>query len=336
MSPAPALRLTPDDEHCHPVEEAPTFQESMYANVLDPVARLGVWVRVGNRPHEGHSEVSCCVYLPDGRVAFGFSRPECESHERLSAGGAAFEVVEPFHHLRMTYAGPLLLLDDPLDLADPGRALETNRLVDGSVDLDLHGLVTPHGGEPAEGAADSVLAGFARGHYEQHVRGTGSVTVDGTSYGLDALGLRDHSWGPRLWQDLSWYRFLPLVFSEDFAMSAVLIGDHDGGLHAGGMVLRVDDAGERGYVAIEDVRLSSEYDDRDYPRRQRIEVDTSERTYVVEGESLSLVPLRNRRDGRTTRITEAMTRFTCEGHQGVGMAEYLDQVVDGRPSGRDW
>ena len=32
------LRLAPEDECCHPVEEAPTFQESMYANVLDPEA----------------------------------------------------------------------------------------------------------------------------------------------------------------------------------------------------------------------------------------------------------------------------------------------------------
>jgi hypothetical protein len=330
------LRLDPDDEGMHPVEEPPTFQESMYANVLDPLARLGVWVRVGNRPHEGHSEVSCCVYLPDGRVAFGFGRPECSSNDSLAAGGAAFEVVEPFEHLRMTYAGPLLLLDDPLDLADPTAAMLKNRFVDGVVDLDLRGLTTPHGGEPVDGAVDSPLAGFARGHYEQHVRGTGSVTVDGTSYSLDALGLRDHSWGPRLWQNLSWYRFLPLIFDEDFAMSAVLIGDHDGGTHAGGMVLRVGSDGTRGYVPIEDVRITSEYDDADYPLSQRIEVDTAERMYVVEGTSLSMVPLRNRRDGRTTRITEAMTRFTCDGHEGVGMAEYLDQLVDGRPSGRDW
>ena len=333
----PELRLDPSDEHCHPIEEASTFQESMYANVLDPVARLGVWVRVGNRPHEGHSEVSCCVHLPDGRVAFAFSRPECSSNDDLSAGGGAFEVVEPFHHLRMTYDGPLLLLEDPLAMADPAAAFAANPVVEGSVSLDLHGLATPHGGEPVDGTApDNPLAGFARGHYEQHVRGTGTITVDGRSFELDALGLRDHSWGPRLWQDLAWYRFLPLVLTEDLAMSAVLIGDHAGGLHAGGMVLRVDGSGERGYVPIEDVTIASEYDEQDYPRRQRIEVVTAERTYVVEGEAMSLVPLRNRRDGRTTRITEAMTRFTCDGIEGVGMAEYLDQVVDGRPVGRDW
>ena len=41
-----------------------------------------------------------------------------------------------------------------------------------------------------------------------------------------------------------------------------------------------------------------------------------------------------------TRITEAMTTFECE-HDGVmktgmGMTEYLDQVVDGVPIGPDY
>ena len=41
-----------------------------------------------------------------------------------------------------------------------------------------------------------------------------------------------------------------------------------------------------------------------------------------------------------TRITEAMTTFECE-HNGVmktgmGMTEYLDQVVDGVPIGPDY
>ena len=34
-----------------------------------------------------------------------------------------------------------------------------------------------------------------------------------------------------------------------------------------------------------------------------------------------------------TRIMEAMTEFTCNGERALGMAEYLDQIVDGRPIG---
>ena len=36
-----------------------------------------------------------------------------------------------------------------------------------------------------------------------------------------------------------------------------------------------------------------------------------------------------------TRITEAMTRYECDGKVGIGMSEYLDQIVDGDPVGPD-
>jgi hypothetical protein len=60
--------------------------------------------------------------------------------------------------------------------------------------------------------------------------------------------------------------------------------------------------------------------------------------YNVEGRVLSLIPLRNRRktpDGRelATRITEGFTEYTCNGHVGYGMSEYLDQIVNGKPTG---
>ena len=49
---------------------------------------------------------------------------------------------------------------------------------------------------------------------------------------------------------------------------------------------------------------------------------------------LNLIPLRNRRDGRITRISEGMTEWTLsDGRVGYGLSEYLDQIVDGRPVG---
>ena len=58
----------------------------------------------------------------------------------------------------------------------------------------------------------------------------------------------------------------------------------------------------------------------------------------VVGDVTSLIPLRNRRttsegDELLTRITEGLTRFTCDGHVGWGLSEYLDQIVEGLPLG---
>jgi hypothetical protein len=58
--------------------------------------------------------------------------------------------------------------------------------------------------------------------------------------------------------------------------------------------------------------------------------------WKVTGKVLNLIPLRNRREGLVTRISEGMTEWTLEdGRVGYGLSEYLDQIIDGKPVGLD-
>jgi hypothetical protein len=71
--------------------------------------------------------------------------------------------------------------------------------------------------------------------------------------------------------------------------------------------------------------------------RAKVKTESGAR-YEVSGKVLSLIPLRNRRktpDGKelNTRITEGMTEYTCNGMTGYGLSEYLDQIIDGKPTG---
>ena len=95
------LRLEPSDEYMHPLESAKNFNESMYFNVFDPADRIGGWFRLGNRANEGYAEMTTCIYLPDGRVGFMFSRPEIADNDAFDAGGMRFDVVEPFEAQRV-------------------------------------------------------------------------------------------------------------------------------------------------------------------------------------------------------------------------------------------
>ena len=84
--------------------------------------------------------------------------------------------------------------------------------------------------------------------------------------------------------------------------------------------------------------MDSDYDHDGYQTAMRCHVETDHAEYDVIGDVISMIPLRSRRttpDGEPlhTRITEAMTRFECNGQRGIGMSEYLDQVVDGEPVG---
>ena len=56
----------------------------------------------------------------------------------------------------------------------------------------------------------------------------------------------------------------------------------------------------------------------------------------VRGRVLNLIPLRNRREGLVTRISEGLTEWTTDdGRVGYGLSEYLDQIIDGHPVGVD-
>jgi len=334
------IRLDPEDEYMHPLEESKNFNESMYFNIFDASDKpFGGWFRIGNRPNEGYAEMSCCVYLMDGSVGFMYGRPEISNNDAFDAAGMKFEVIEPFKQLKVTYDGKVCLLKNPHDMAHPKKAFTENPVVDCQVDIDYYGVSPMFGGEPVNEDGTPIKQkaeeAFARGHYEQHIGGKGMIRVGKHDYKIDGFGLRDHSWGPRYWQNIYWYRWLPMNFGKDFAMMVSIVTQAGGQQRVGGMVLRDNE-----YVMIEDARVDTVWDENDYQKEFKIWAKTAEREYNIDAKILSLIPLRNRRkapDGEllNTRITEGMTEYRCDGMVGYGMSEYLDQIVDGSAVGKE-
>jgi hypothetical protein len=280
---------------------------------------VGGWFRLGNRPNEGQAEMSVCLYLPGGRVGFMFGRPKISGNAEMNAGGLKIEVVEPFKKLRLTFEGKVCLMERPFEMADPGTAFRNNPQVPCKVELDYEGVSPMYGGETVreDGQPRDIdpEKSFAKAHYEQHVAAKGRFMVGDESFEIDGLGLRDKSWGPRHWSAINWYRWCPMNFGRDFGMMLSIVAGGDGRPHDG--------------------------DEHGYQTGLRAKVKTrGGRSYEVEGKVLSLIPLRSRRktpDGAelNTRITEGMTEYRCDGRVGYGLSEYLDQIVDGRPSGKD-
>ncbi|MGH8997322.1 MAG: DUF7064 domain-containing protein [Acidimicrobiales bacterium] len=318
----------------HELGPETNFNESMYFNAFDPSSRCGGFFRLGNRANEGSGEMTICLYLPDGRVGFMFARPRVSTNDAFDAAGMRFAVVTPFEELTVRYDGPVVLLDDPLQMADPKRAFTANPRASCSVDLVYTGASAMFGGEP-DRPAETPGEEFARGHYEQLVAAGGTIEVGEDRFELDGFGLRDHSWGPRYWQAPWYYRWLTANFGPDFGFmgSRVARRDSEGG--RGGFV-RDGQAQRR----CRDFRIRTTWEgDPPYHRSIEAELVTAERTYSVKGQVLNLIPLRNRRpDGQghelVTRISEGLTEWTLDdGRVGYGLSEYLDQIVDGAPVG---
>lgn len=331
------LQLLPEDEYCHVPEAAKTYNESMYFNVFDPTQQIGGWFRIGNRVNEGYAEMSVCLYLPGGKVGFMFKRVPIDNNDELNAGGLRVEVLEPFKSLRVTYEGSVLLMDQPHDMADPKMAFTNNPREKVKMVLNYRGVSPMYGGEMVnlDGTKRELDAekSFARAHYEQHVGAEGTIEIAGETWNVAGFGLRDKSWGPRTWQSIYWYRWCPMNFGEDFGMMVSVISGgpkaEGGGSRGSGMVLE-----DGQYYDFVDARIDAEFDEKEYQTTLNIWAKAENgKEYEVEGKVLSLIPLRNRRTGpdgveRTTRITEGMTEYKCNGKVGYGLSEFLDQLDD--------
>jgi hypothetical protein len=309
-------------DYLHENTGEPNFNESMYFNFYDRDQKLGGFVRIGNRPNERYAEVTIAIYQPDGTALFNYKRPEITDNSHLAAGGMRFEVIEPAKHLRVTYSGRAMYLARPLDLEDPRKAFMENPRRTAELQLDYYGLSPMYGGEASESQLSHSEMVFARGHTEQHVRATGSIAIDGERVPLHALGLRDHSWGPRSWQSPKFYRWLTCQFDDGFGFMGSQIVTQAGTELLSGFIFK---DGQNHFV--NRLELKTDWaDPGHYHDRIAVHLHSSLGELQVTGKVLSLLPLRNRRDGKTTRISEGMTLWRCGRHVGYGLSEYLDQV----------
>ncbi len=290
-------------------------------------------MRLGNRVNEGYAELSICLYLPDGRVACQFQRPAITSNDAFDAGGLSYRVDEPLAAQEMVYEGELLILDDPEALRDPKAMFASAPRADGEVRFEIRGVSPVHGGEPTAPEQERLMyygPQFSRGHFNQHTGVRGLIRVGEEEFPLsDAYGWRDHSWGPRYWQAIWAYRLLIANFGPDRGFMLLKNIMPDGTSRRLG-VLQL--GGE--YVEVTDLDIQTEWSPTQDPARVTIGVRTAEGTALIEGRTLTLAPLRNRRkteEGEilVSRVAEAFTEFTWEGHTGYGIMEYIERVEDG-------
>ena len=322
-----------EDELPHPPGPEVNFNESVYLNGFDAKTGAGGWMRLGNRVNEGYAELSVCLYLSDGRIACAFRRPRIAANDRFGAGGLTYSVIEPFRSVTMRYEGALYIVNDPEALRDPQSLFANEPRTPGVVRLDFIAESPVHGGAPAHERVQTMYGrDFSFGHFNQHGRVVGELRVGDETFPIDGRGWRDHSWGPRYWQVIYYYRLFLANFPNGDGFMLLKITDRSGHARRVGALL----VGGQ-YEEITDLDLVTEWTDSQDPQRVRLGVRTANRKAVVIADIMTLAPLRNRRqaDGETliSRIAEGHSRFTWDGRQGFGMAEYIERVENGKLAG---
>lgn len=310
--------LKPEDDYTHPLGPEENFNESVYFNFFDRKHNRGGFIRMGNRANEGHAEMTVIVYNPDGSALFNYKKPEIDNNDGWDAGGARVEVIEPGYEIRTVYDGSALFMEDPRAMQDPGKAFKSNPFRKMKLDLVHQGVgpIYGHVGKPGDGND------FARAHYEQHMRVSGTVQLEGEEpIAVNGHGLRDHSWGPRYWQSIRSYRWITGNYGDDMGMVLSIVGDRRGGVfHKGDELIRVTD-----------IELDTEYEpDSRFHKSLTAKIKLANGdAHVIEGVVKGFIPLRNRRSEQITYIGEGMTEYTLDGERvGYGLSEYLDQPGD--------
>ena len=174
-----ALRLDAADEFPHARRPRQLQRERLRHAAGTPGRKMGGWMRLGNRVNEGYAELSVCLYLPDGRVACQFQRPEI-APTTASSGRPALRGERAVRGLEMEYEGELLVLDDPEELRDPAEDVQDRAARRGPVHFDIRGVSPVHGGEPTTPEQERLMyygPQFSRGHFNQHTGVRGSIRV---------------------------------------------------------------------------------------------------------------------------------------------------------------
>ena len=324
--------LTARDEYPHVPTAEPHFNESVYMNAFDPTRRWGGWMRLGNRVNEGYAELAVCLYLPDGRIACQFQRPPIMDNTQFEAGGLRVTIDEPLQQLSMDYQGDLILVDSPALFRNPKALFEHAPRVPGVVHWEQRGISPIYGGLPTTTAQTLFGRDFSLGHFNQHTAVTGHLTLGDEAWPLGGWGWRDHSWGPRLWQNIRFDRFYMANFGADRGLMLLKIANRDGEVRRGGVLFI-----EGQYEAITDFDIFNEWSPAKDPVSFQLAVRTAARTARIRGQILNCAPLRNRRlEGALlleSRIAECFTELEWDGRQGFGMTEYVELLENGIPAG---
>ena len=329
------VALIDADEGVHAVGPASNWNESRYVDFWDADARVGGWLRIGMRPNERRAEMSVCVYLPDGRIAFRFDRVPIDDNG-LSAGGQSWQVDEPYLRNTVQYQGPVHVLEDGWLLADPRSAYAAADEVDCALDLTMtsRGLPAVMGSD--QDHIDRIfLPGQADFHYQHLAWTVGTVRVGDRTWTVTAQGGKDHSWGPRNWHAKTYLRWHTGVIDA----------------HTGFMLLRgvgptkqtrsghVWEAGR--FHLVDDFEMRNDYAGAPHfeLRSVQLTIRAGDRTWVTTGTPHAWLPLRHRQPDASgeealLRIVKSPAEWTWpDGRTGTGACEYHDLMVDGMPVG---
>lgn len=302
-----AVAITPEQEGRQSPGDHEQWSDSTYLGGGDARSGLAFYTRVGRRPNEGHIEAAIGVWLPDGRFLLSFAREPDRADGPQGAGPVTHTCLLPLHTWTITLGYGGRLYARPEDIGERREDYETVPLAG---ELTFSGWVEPFA------FAGGLTEQVAQRHYEQPGSVHGWISVGEERFPIAGAGLRDHSWGVRDWQGVPYWRWMGMLVDPDTFVLINNVGTADGGETVGGCLMR------EGTLAPV-VGGHTTGDQRGFTAHATDELG---REVELHGAARSIAPLRQRRDGRLTLVNEGLADLRWDGHEGIGLCEWLVQT----------
>jgi hypothetical protein len=221
----------PLTERSHTPTDDRAWRESFFFGFVDEAAGIGMYNSLGEKPLSSRSGYICTIWGDDVIAETRIAPLERTATEH-SCGGLRYRMDESDGSWTVEYEATIPILGpvghDYVGSVTPDESLPTT---DVSMDLRFEPL-TPVYDYDAHPAWDRL---FDR-HVEQSGRFTGSLTIGGDAHPIDALGSRDHSWGPRDWNHPVGWTFFTASFDKGPAFVSLWSADTTAGRVADGYV----------------------------------------------------------------------------------------------------
>jgi hypothetical protein len=329
------IRLTKDDEGMHQPGGEINWNESRYIDFWDADRHVGGWFRIGARPNANYAEMSACVFLPDGRVAFSFDRAEIGANT-LEAGGQVWDITEPWRSNTVSFHGTMSLFADPWVLTDPKKAFSASPIAEVAVDLrcTTAGLSATMGQDQDQHLM-VFLPGQAAFHYQHMTRVQGTIVIGSEAYEVDGRGGKDHSWGPRNWHAKIYLRWLTACIDDDNGFMLTRAVGPTAQTRSGFVLVDGEFRVVDGFDMVNHYAGAPHY----HLDRTEVTVRAGDVTWTAVGTPQNYLPLRHRQRNdvgveATLRIVKMPAEWTFDdGRSGSGHLEYHDLIEDGVPVG---
>ena len=182
------------------VPSEPFWTENLLFALYDPDTDLGFWLHLGTVPNDWTLwEERVLVMLPgDQGLLTMWSFHRTAQERRPAASNLEFRCLEPWRRWHLGFDGFAVHTSNEEMAAGSSPPGERHRLV---IDIEAIGATQVWDAETAasnaKGSGSMASQGWAKEHYEQMFRATGTVQVGEHVHAFHGTGWRDHSRGPR-------------------------------------------------------------------------------------------------------------------------------------------